>query len=237
MMKALILMSRIPIPGKTKTRLMNVLSGEECARLHKCFLKDLFSLFDVIKEDVHLFLSYTPDGTLHLLKDMMPDYIEAFPQEGEDLGERMANAIDFVLSKGYEKVVLIGSDIPAIGPSDIYEAFSLLDNHDICLGPTHDGGYYLIGMKRMYRDIFTRDLKWGKKSVFESTMFIANDLGLSVGLAPKHMDIDTAEDVSALMDKVKRGELSNWIPKNTVDYLKEIWGEEENANRQLKNSN
>lgn len=237
MMKALILMTRIPIPGKTKTRLMNVLSGEECAKLHKCFLWDLFNVFDVIKENVDIFLSYTPDGALHLLEDMLPDYVEAFPQEGEDLGERMANAIDFVLNRSYDKVVLIGSDIPAIGPSDIKEAFRLLDFNDICLGPTHDGGYYLVGMKKLHRDVFCRDLKWGKKSVFESTMFIANNLGLRVGLAPKHMDIDTAEDISVLMDKVKKGELSNWMPKNTVDYLKEIWGEEENVNRQFKNTN
>ena len=234
-MKALILMSRIPIPGKTKTRLMNVLSGEECARLHKCFLKDLFSLFDVIKEDVHIFLSYTPDGALHLLKDMMPDYIEAFPQEGEDLGERMANAIEHVLNEGYEKAVLIGSDIPTIEPEDIKEAFKLLDDNHIALGPTHDGGYYLVGMKRLYKDVFDGNLKWGKKSVFEGTLHIANSLGLRVGLAPKRMDIDTAEDISILMDKVEKNQLSR-MPKNTVDYLKGIWGEID-AKRQFKNTN
>jgi len=81
----------------------------------------------------------------------------------------------------------------------------------------------------------TETLKWGKKSVFEGTLHIANSLGLGVGLAPKRMDIDTAEDISILMDKVEKNQLSR-MPKNTVDYLKGIWGEAD-AKRQFKNTN
>lgn len=234
-MNGLILMTRIPIPGQTKTRLMNVLTGEECAQLHRCFLMDLFNVFEYLRGEVDIFLAYTPAGDLHLIEDMLPDYIKAFPQEGEDLGERMANAIEHVLNEGYEKAVLIGSDIPTIEPEDIKEAFKLLDDNHIALGPTHDGGYYLVGMKRLYKDVFDGNLKWGKKSVFEGTLHIANNLGLRVGLVPKRMDIDTAEDISILMDKVEKNQLSR-MPKNTVDYLKGIWGEID-AKRQFKSTN
>ena len=74
--------------------------GEECAQLHRCFLMDLFNVFEYLRGEVDIFLAYTPAGALHLIEDMLPDYIKAFPQEGEDLGERMANAIEHVLNEG-----------------------------------------------------------------------------------------------------------------------------------------
>ena len=146
-MNALILMTRIPIPGQTKTRLMDLLTGDECAGLHMAFLKDLFTTFTELK-DIDLFMTYTPEDSFTILEYMIPESIESFPQIGEDLGERMYNAINQVLGKGYKKVVLIGSDIPDLLARDIQTSFQLLDDHDIVFGPTYDGGYYLVGMKK-----------------------------------------------------------------------------------------
>ena len=225
-MKALILMTRIPIPGKTKTRLIDIFTGEECAEIHKRFLLDLFNIFEYIKEDVDVYLTYTPEGSLNIIENIMPKYTKSFPQVGETLGERMENAFKNVFNLGYEKIVLIGSDIPSIQPEDIIKGFEILESNDISLGATFDGGYYLIGMKRLYKKVFDESIKWGKKSVFEGTMRIANNLELSIGLVSKHLDIDTKEDIISFQEKVDNGYfLDKLLPKNTVDYLAKIRGD------------
>lgn len=224
-MKALILMTRIPLPGRTKTRLMDIFTGIECAGIHKAFLLDLFNLFDYLKNEIDIFLTYTPEDSFHIIEDMVPGYVKSFPQQGEDLGEKMGNVIGKVLNKGYDSVVLIGSDIPSIQPEDIYKAFDMLEVNDICLGPTYDGGYYLIGMRKLHTMIFNSNLKWGKKSVLEGTIAIANNEGLSVGLAPIHRDIDTKEDLITFIKETK--ECANkgiFIPKNTLEYIENMEG-------------
>lgn len=232
MMKALILMTRIPIPGKTKTRLMDIFTGDRCAAIHKCFLLDLFNMFEYIKEPVDIFLTYTPEESLNIIKDILPDFIRPFPQIGEDLGERMSNAIDHVLNLGYSEVVLIGSDVPNIQPDEILEAFDILKDKDICLGPTFDGGYYLIGMKKLHKELFENKLKWGQKSVLERTIDIANSMGLSVGLAAKHLDIDTKEDLYACIEQIVNNEhLNKIIPENTISHLRDYWSSEKYAER------
>ncbi|MBB6445599.1 TIGR04282 family arsenosugar biosynthesis glycosyltransferase [Bacillus benzoevorans] len=212
-MDALILMTRIPIAGKTKTRLMDLLTGDECAGLHMAFLKDLMTTFTELK-GIDLFMTYTPKDSLSILEHVIPESIESFPQKGEDLGERMFNAINEVLQKGYKKVVLIGSDIPDLSASDIQTSFWLLDKHDIVLGPTYDGGYYLVGMKTAHERIFHIPKKWGGKSVLEATFDIGNEQNLTVGLGAKYRDIDTKEDLFAFAGKhenTKTSQTMKWI--------------------------
>jgi hypothetical protein len=233
--KALILMSRVPKPGKTKTRLMEIFSGEQCANIHKAFLLDLFNVFSAIKEEIDIYLTYTPEEHFHMMEDMIPSFIKCFPQRGETLGIKMANAIQEVLDKGYDEVVLMGSDIPSMQPREIIESFELLKDNDICIGPTLDGGYYLIGMKRLYKQLFTGDLKWGHKSVLECTLGISNKLGLKVGLAKKHRDIDTKEDLVAFIEEIEANSFSNkLLPINTIDFINNNWGAEDNAKGRLK---
>lgn len=218
-MNALILMTRIPIPGKTKTRLMETMTGNECAELHMAFLMDLFDTFNELKDKLDIYITYTPDNSLNIIEDIIPKYIKTFPQEGQDLGDKMYNAIDNVLSMGYDNVILIGSDIPDISSRDINIAFEILKEKDIVLGPSYDGGYYLVGMKEPDNGIFHISKKWGGLSVLESTIDIANSEGLSIGLAPKYRDIDTKEDLFEFM-KTYENE-SNARALNTIKFIKE----------------
>lgn len=223
-MNAVILMTRIPIPGKTKTRLMEVLSGEECAEIHRCFLIDMFKVIEQFKKTTDVYITYTPSNSLEIIKDIMPEFAEPFPQLGENLGLKMYNAISRVLNNGYSKVILIGSDIPAVQPFDIKKAFKILDLKDICLGPTNDGGYYLIGMKKPHKRIFNDDLKWGNKSVFESTVSIANSLNLTVGLTSKLLDIDDKNDIEDFIKVVAKDEFNGKMkPQNTIDFIRNRW--------------
>jgi len=217
-MDALIIMTRIPIPGQTKTRLMDIMTGTECADLHMAFLKDLVAEFAELMEDIDIYLTYTPDHSLHILDPIIPNYIRTFPQIGEDLGERMHNAIKKVLLKGYRKVILIGSDIPDIKAKDISSAFTILDDHDIVFGPSYDGGYYLVGMKEPNDTIFHINKKWGGKSVLESTIDKGNNQSLSIGLAEKYRDIDTKEDLFDFMKRYEKGT----VAINTMQYMK-VW--------------
>lgn len=228
-MNGLILMTRIPIPGKTKTRLMGLLTGEECARIHYSFLQDLFSVCDLLKHELDIYITYTPEGKLSIIKNIIPEYIEAFPQQGEDLGERMGYSINKLLKK-YNKVVLIGTDIPELQPRHIKEAFDVLDDKDICLGPTVDGGYYLVGMKKAHDEIFNNNIAWGKKSVLEGTLDIANRRGLKVGLSSKCRDIDTKDDLKIFIDKIK-DEKVIWeaYPHNTVNFINSLEEDRINA--------
>lgn len=234
-MNALIIMTRIPIAGMTKTRLMKILTGEECAGLHRCFLLDLFKMFNELTEIADIYVTYTPENSLYLIEDIIPSFIDSFPQEGYELGDRMNNAIEKLLNKGYSKVILIGADIPSLQAEDIKKAYEELEDNDICLGPTNDGGYYLVGMKKRCREIFSNNLKWGYKSVFEATVSIANNLGLSVGLTTKLSDIDEKEDIEDFVEKVQKGRFNGkTLPINTINFIQSKWGVVESVKRCIK---
>lgn len=230
MMNALILMTRIPIPGKTKTRLSSFITNENCAKLHTCFLLDLFNLFEKIKDKVDIFLTYTPSDKFYLLENITPSYINSFEQVGDNLGLKMRNSIYKVLESGYDKVVLIGSDVPHLSELDLILAFDKLESSDICLGPTFDGGYYLIGMKKIYDKIFDNDIRWGNKSVFEGTIDLCNNLNIKVSLTTKHLDIDTKDDLLVFKSKLDNNEIIN-IPKNTANFIYRYWSEFKNDNK------
>lgn len=220
MMKAVIIMTRVPIPGKTKTRLMDLLSAEQCAEIQTCFLKDVLAdLTQLIEEEIDLFVSYTPSKNLHLLKSIVPEGIDCFEQSGETLGERMMNSFDYLFNLNYEEIVLIGSDIPELSKSDIKDAFSILEKKDVVLGPTLDGGYYLIGMKKLYKDLFLKEVKWGGKTVLERNFIILKESGLSFDLTSKRRDIDDKEDFFYLLDKISFLEKSKKY-SNTISFLK-----------------
>jgi hypothetical protein len=219
-MDALIIMTRVPVPDKTKTRLMDVYSGRECAELQKCFLRDIFAACGKLKGRMDVFVTYTPEYEASGLIASTPDYIELFPQEGGDLGARMQNSIDLVLGKGYGKVVLIGSDIPQVKPAAVIEAFESLSASDICIGPTFDGGYYLIGMKRPGHDLFSPGICWGGETVFESTVRRAEEAGLAVSVADRCRDIDTKEDIRELMCQPR-----GMVPFHTLSYIENNWRE------------
>lgn len=191
MKNAVICFTRVPKPGLTKTRLLPVLRPEQCADLHWAFLKDLAEIYK--KMDIHLFVAYISDPDWEQLKTVFPSagYI---PQKGNDLGEKMYRAIRKVLDLGYESVVLTGSDLPLMTADHLNSGFSALEENDIAIGPTSDGGYYLIGMKKACRDVF-RVEGYGGSSVFENTVAAAKNAGLTVGLAQTCNDVDTPEDL------------------------------------------
>lgn len=190
--EAIILFTRVPIPGKTKTRLEKILSPQECAKLHRCFLMDLKAVYEATGKDCFIF--YTPAAEAARLISILGEDVPYHPQLGEGLGERMDHALTSVLAMNYHACILIGADIPQICPDDLEEAFDMLQSKDIVLGPTTDQGYYLIGMKQPQPAVFKK-LSYGHGNVLETTIGAIQNAGLTYGLIPEHEDIDEPLDL------------------------------------------
>lgn len=199
MKKAVICFTRVPKPGLTKTRLLGLLSGQQCARLHWAFLRDLAEVYSRI--DADLFISHTPAPDWESLKAVFPRASGFFPQEGAGLGERMHNAIARVLSLGYDSVVLTGADLPRMTQAHLQTAFEALKSADVAIGPTPDGGYYLIGMKQPHPEVFQVS-NYGSASVYESTLHAVSSAGLSHRTALCCGDVDTPGDLRALYREI-----------------------------------
>ncbi|MBU5306314.1 TIGR04282 family arsenosugar biosynthesis glycosyltransferase [Clostridioides mangenotii] len=216
MKEAIIIFTRIPIPGRTKTRLQKCLTPNQCANLHKNFIKDIYNACKSTQRDIFVF--YTPNEGVEILREVFGDSFKYYQQIGDDIGYRMANAIDNVLSQGYESCVLIGTDIPTIKVNDIINAFDELIKNDIVLKPTFDGGYCLIGMKKSNIDVFIHQ-SYGHSRVIENTIQNLNKLDLSYSLLENCIDIDEKEDLIYLWEHRRN---IKYYCRHTMNYLKDI---------------
>lgn len=196
---AVICFTRVPRAGQTKTRLLGLLQPEQCARLHWAFLQDLARVY--AETEAALFVAHTPDPQWESLKPVFPMAAGFFPQEGADLGEKMYNAIARVLSLGYDGAVLTGTDLPMMTPAHLESGFSALEQADVAIGPTADGGYYLIGMKQPKKAAFQVP-NYGGATVYENTLAAIRGAGLSVAEALPCADVDTPEDLRRLRQQL-----------------------------------
>lgn len=194
--KALVVMMRAPEPGSVKTRLVPPLTHEGAATLYEAFLSDIFNRLGRIGwADIHVV--YTPETARQRAAMIVPPSMECFPQAGSDLGERMYNAFENLLGRGYKRVVMIGSDSPDMPIGRIKEAFSALKGGtDVVFGPALDGGYYLIGLKRPTRLPF-EGVAWSTATVLSDTLEKIKG-ALSFKLIKPWHDIDTVEDLKLL---------------------------------------
>ena len=208
MREAIIIFTRVPIPGKTKTRLQSFLTKEQCAEIHKNFLKDIKYTCEKLKRDIFIF--YTPEDKNNVLKSIFGHKFKYKIQEGNDLGEKMYSAIEYVLGKKYNSCILIGSDIPFLKEDDLKKAFKILRKKDIVLGPTVDKGYYLVGMKNPTKAVF-ENVQYGYGNVLDDTIASIKNSNLTYDLTNKNIDIDEKEDVVHFYNEIKKENVS----KNT----------------------
>ena len=232
MKKAVIIFTRIPVPGKTKTRMMPALSAEKCAHLHTCFLRDIHATCRMVPADV--FVSYAPeDGDkLQTLTDILGRKLSYFPQEGDTLGQRMYHAVHKILQMGYDKCVLIGTDIPELQPGHLEHAFRVLENRDIVFGRTEDGGYYLVGMKKAWKEAFGLQT-YGVSTVFADTLRNLEKAGITVGYTDTLQDMDTPADLQSyrrrmrLDDRLKHTCTGRYLAANSrISIIVPIYNEE-----------
>ena len=194
--KGLIIFTRNPELGKCKTRLAKTIGDENALEVYKYLLNHTASISKDIKADRYVFYSENIKK-----EDLWESGIfRKKLQKGEDLGQKMLNAFAELLGMGYEKVVIIGSDLLDLDADLVNNAFAQLDFNDVVIGPATDGGYYLLGMKNMYVKLF-ENKDWGTDSVLKATL---GDLQNStVHLLKKLNDIDIFEDLQEYTELTK----------------------------------
>lgn len=196
----LIVFVKSPEGGGVKSRLAADLGEEAARQLYRRFVEDLLHSLD--RGDYSLKLFFFPPGHRQIVARWLGPGRSYEPQTGGDLGERMKNAFEKCITDGFEKAILIGSDIPDLPREIVEEAFAFLETFEAVIGPAHDGGYYLIGFRAatFLRDPFSGVL-WSTGDVLKSTLAILAGKGLKVAILPLWGDIDTCEDLRALVDR------------------------------------
>jgi uncharacterized protein len=208
---ALILFAKAPIPGQVKTRLCPPLTDDEAASLHGSFVLDALersgqaALRGVASKAPKFdrFLACAPSSDHVFFKIMEERHgVHVIDQIGDDLGARMEHALSALFRLGYGRAVIVGTDLPALPESVYEEAFDLLARHDLVLGPSLDGGYYLIGLSRTAPELF-RGVPWSTPDVLTLTQAKAHALGLNAALLTPQRDVDTIDDLRVLIQEAE----------------------------------
>jgi rSAM/selenodomain-associated transferase 1 len=198
---ALVFMVKWPEPGRTKTRLCPPLSFAEAAELARAFLLD--TLTEAARTDADLWLAYAPASAGDAFRSLVGTRAGLIEADTDDLGSALRRAQAGVLDLGYRRVALVAADVPHLAPSRYTEAFSALDHADAVIGPSSDGGYYLLAAARETPDLFD-GIAWSTAAVYEQTIAAAERAGLRVATVAPCDDVDTAADLVWLLDALRR---------------------------------
>ena len=201
----LIVFAKNPVPNQVKTRLIPTLSPEQAAALYTAFLTDWCETLAKLSE-VDLVIAYTPVEAQSDLQALIGNDVIYIPQMGADLGERLTSATQWAAKQGYTKILFVGSDSPTLPISYISEALTLLNSRDTVIGPSTDGGYYLIGfsaaaLTTTVPHVF-EEIAWSTADVFQQTVGRIHAAEATLGLLPPWYDIDTAEDLAFLQTHI-----------------------------------
>ena len=196
--EALVVMARVPSDTRGKSRLTRELGGEHLELRRALLLDTLDAVRDV--EAADLFVAFEPAESIGEMRALVGDSARLFPQQGDTLGDRMRNAFARLFAAGYSTVVMIGSDLPSLPTPHVAQAFQYLrDRPDaLVIGPASDGGYYLIGMRRLRPALFT-SIPWSTADVLSTTTSIAERCGLPVSFVPPWHDVDTVDDLRRVL--------------------------------------
>jgi uncharacterized protein len=245
---ALAVMTKAPQPGRVKTRLVPPLTWDSAAELNKCFLRDtadaILSACSRLMDDVTRkglppgdsteqleavptsargVAVYTPVGDESVYEDILPPDFLLLPQRGEQFGERLYLAAEDLFNCGFEAVCLIDSDSPTVPAENFAEALRLLraTGDRMVLGPSDDGGYYLIGIKSLHRELFER-IEWSTESVLGQTIERAHELSLEVKLLPTGYDVDDGVTLRRLQQELLSKKTFSDLAPHTREFLRAL---------------
>jgi rSAM/selenodomain-associated transferase 1 len=201
--RALVIVGKAPKAGRTKTRLSPPLSPTEAAELYRGFLQDTAAMAVRLGWERVTLIHPAESGASGALGSLLPQSITLQSQTGVGLGAALADAFRTHLAEGFRRVVLVGSDNPTLPAEIVVRAAEALSKCDLAIGPSADGGYYLIGMSRPHLGVFER-ITWSTSVVLGETLERARELGLSVEVLPEWYDVDTADDLAHLQADLAR---------------------------------
>lgn len=226
---ALAVMIKAPRAGASKTRLVPPLTPTEAAALSVCFLRDTTASIADVTRDVRAagVAVYTPVGAEAAFAGLLPAAFSLLAQRGEAFGDRLLYAAEDLLAVGYESLCLIDSDSPTLPPQLLAAAVNALSRPGdrVVLGPSDDGGYYLIGLKRAHRHLFA-DVAWSTAKVCAQTVKRAIEIELAVTTLPLWYDVDDAATLGRLCtelfaddNRAGRDGSAGYVAPHTRDYL------------------
>jgi rSAM/selenodomain-associated transferase 1 len=194
-------MAKAPIPGKVKTRLSPPLTPQQAAELNACFLRDTIANLKeaTLVVPAEIVISYTPIGEELAFTGILPKHTLLLPQRGNGFGERLLTTAQDLLACGFTSVCLIDSDSPTVPTNEFTIAVQELAQPEAkaVLGPSADGGYYLIGLQRAEPNLFDR-ITWSTGVVAAETIERAREIGLPMSLLAEWYDVDDAASLSRL---------------------------------------
>ncbi len=189
--KLLMVFVKNPQRGKVKTRLAKTVGDDKALKIYNILLNHTLTITNGANCDKAIFYSDFIDESDMWNKALFGQFI----QEGNDLGERMQNAFKYAFSEHYKRIVIIGSDCLDLNEQIINDAFEILHDYEIVIGPANDGGYYLLGMRTFYKELF-KNKKWSTEKVLPDTLLDISKLDVSVKLLPTLSDIDEEKDLA-----------------------------------------
>ena len=216
---ALVVMAKAPIPGLVKTRLVPPLSFDQAAELSRALLVDQLEHLKSLR-DVDLYLAFAPESAALTMKSLLPAGYEIFRQEGNDLGTRMDNCLKELRQRDHRNTLLIGGDLAPVPLDYFTRAFELLraERDRVVLGPSRDGGFYLVGTNRPVEGLFN-GMSWSHDRVLAQTMERLSRLAIDFTLLPQWFDVDCEADLDAL--KAIDDPLALAAMKRTERFLKD----------------
>lgn len=216
---AFVIFAKAPQPGNVKTRLQPYLSQDESAELYKRFIVDTVTTAEGL-DGVDAFVACLPCKEDPAFSDLVRDRkVSLIDQRGHDLGERMHNVLRYFITRGYNKVVIVGADSPSLPLDYISMAYDELDRKHLVVGPSYDGGYYLLGAAGVTPDIFDQ-VPWSTMNVFNITLRKARAQKLEYAVLPYWYDVDTIRDVHHLCDHLTSlSPMDSGVGRHTMQYL------------------
>lgn len=221
---ALAVMTKAPRAGQVKTRLVPPLTNQEAADLNACFLSDTAAAIQTACLGNAIGVGvYTPVGSESDYANILPAEFQLISQRGDGFGERLGFAMEDLFRCGFSSVCLIDSDSPTVSSTAYAQAINVLGKTGdrVVLGPSDDGGYYLIGLKQEHCEMFD-GIEWSTERVFEQTRKRAENLNLEVALLPTGYDIDDASTLRRLCDELLSDQIDPPVAPATRKYLAEL---------------
>jgi rSAM/selenodomain-associated transferase 1 len=191
---ALFVFLRFPRPGKVKTRLAQSLGEKRAAQFYRICTDAILSEISRLPENIKKYIFCADKTDEPEIRRWAGPGFNFAVQEGESLGQRLENAFSSVFGNGVQKAIAVASDVPDLSADILNEAIQALDEHDIAIGPCYDGGYYLLGMKRLHHELFD-GISWSTEQVYRQTLAAARESGLTVHQLQTLIDIDTEADL------------------------------------------
>lgn len=203
MANCIIVFAKNPVPNEVKTRLIPFLPPERAASLYRAFLVDWCNALHK-NAAAQLVIAYTPPDSLIPMKNLIGLEAIYVSQVGSNLGERLISAAQWASSQNYSKLLLVGSDSPTLPLQYVERAFKLLDSCDVVIGPSMDGGYYLIGFSAHGASLAIpkvfQDVSWSTDVVFRQTLERTKAVNARLELLPPWYDVDNPEGLQRLCD-------------------------------------